>query len=164
MPDAVWSFSHLCMTHYPYVSRATQERERALIWCIRRAGMMPVGDTRVLEVGCSGGANLIDLIRLGFRPHHLVGNKLREDRLAEARDRLPQTVTLLAGDASTRDLEEESFDIVLQSTVFTCDPGLSYRSAALPVLPGALPDHEHPPVPEDPRAVPDPQGRDAMMG
>jgi SAM-dependent methyltransferase len=80
--------------------------------------VMPVGDKRVLEVGC-GGANLIDLIRLGFRPPHLVGNELREDRLAEARDRLPPAVTLLAGDASTLDLEKESFDIVLQSTVFT---------------------------------------------
>ena len=115
----------------PYVSRAAQERERALIRCIHRAGKMPVGEKRVLEVGCGCGANLIDLIRLGFRPPHLVGNELREDRLAEARDRLPQTVTLLAGDASTLDLEEESFDIVLQSTVFTSilDDGFQQRLA-----------------------------------
>ena len=55
---------------------ARQERERALIRCIRRAGLAPVGDKRVLEVGCGGGTNLVDLIRLGFQPHNLVGNEL----------------------------------------------------------------------------------------
>ena len=103
----------------PYVCRARQERERTLIRCLRAAGQIPVGDKRVLEVGCGSGSNLLDLIRLGFRPQNLAGNELREDRLAEARARLPEAVATLAGDASAIDLEDESFDIVLQSTVFT---------------------------------------------
>lgn len=103
----------------PYVSLARQERERALIRCVRHAGLAPVEDKRVLEVGCGGGANLIDLIRLGFLPHNLVGNELREDRRALARSRLPETVAILPGDASTLDLADGSFDVVFQSTVFT---------------------------------------------
>src|SRR5690606_20407090 len=76
--------------------------------------------------------NLLDLIRLGFRPEDLVGNELREDRLAEARACLPASVVLLAGDASALDLEDRSFDIVLQSTVFTSvlDDAFQERLAA----------------------------------
>jgi len=79
----------------------------------------PVGDKRVLEIGCGSGANLIELIRLGFHPRNLVGNELLENSLNLARARLPQAVTTILGDASTLDLGGESFDIVLQSTVFT---------------------------------------------
>jgi SAM-dependent methyltransferase len=103
----------------PYVAMARQEWERALIRCLRRSGLVPLGDKRVLEVGCGGGKNLAELIRLGFRPHNLVGNELRDDRLALARARLPDAVALLPGDASTLDLEDGSFDVVYQSTVFT---------------------------------------------
>ena len=69
----------------PYVCCARQERERALIRCLKRAGQVPVQDKRVLEVGCGGGMNLLDLIRLGFQPQNLVGNDLLEERLARAR-------------------------------------------------------------------------------
>jgi hypothetical protein len=62
---------------------------------------------------------LIDLIRLGFKPQNLVGNELLDDRLSQARARLPSSVTLLSGDASQLELDGRSFDIVLQSTVFT---------------------------------------------
>lgn len=103
----------------PYVTRSRQERERAIIRCIRQAGLAPVGGRKVLEIGCGGGANLLDLVRFGFRPENLVGNELRAERLADAAAILPRSVTLLAGDAATLDLPAESFDVVLQSTVFT---------------------------------------------
>jgi len=103
----------------PYEFCARQERERALIRCLKRAGQVPVQDKRVLEVGCGGGMNLLDLIRLGFQPQNLVGNDLLEERLARARMVLPPALALIPGDASSLALEEESFDIVLQSMVFT---------------------------------------------
>lgn len=116
----------------PYTCRVRQERERMLVHCLRESGLTPVGGRRVLEVGCGGGANLLDLIRLGFQPENLVGNELRDDRLVEARARLPRSITLLAGDASTLDLPDASFDIVLQSTVFTSilDDGFQERLAS----------------------------------
>lgn len=103
----------------PYVLMTRQEKERAIVDCLKRNGLTPVDNKRVLEIGCGGGINLLDLLRLGFDPEHLVGNELREERLAQARARLPHAVTTLSGDASTLDLEDGSFDIVLQSTVFT---------------------------------------------
>jgi SAM-dependent methyltransferase len=103
----------------PYEVMARQERERALIRCIRRAGLAPVGGKTVLEIGCGDGANLLDLIRLGFRPCNLHGNELLEDRVAIARSRLPDDVTILPGDAVALGPDVGPFDIVLQSKVFT---------------------------------------------
>ena len=74
---------------------------------------------RVLEVGCGYGDNLLQFIRWGCTPDNLVGNELLEQRCTEARRRLPQGVRILQGDAAALDLPPESFDIVLQSTVFT---------------------------------------------
>lgn len=103
----------------PYVTMSRQERERAWIRGIRHAGLAPVAKRRVLEIGCGRGNNLIELIRLGFTPGNLVGNELNAERLDDARERLPRGVTLIEGDAATLDLEDASFDVVLQSTVFT---------------------------------------------
>jgi ubiquinone/menaquinone biosynthesis C-methylase UbiE len=103
----------------PYVLMAHQEWERALVRCIRLSGLAPLGNRRLLEVGCGTGGKLLDLIRLGFQPRNLVGNDLLKERLSQARSRLPADVTLVHGDASTLTLEDESFDIVFQSTVFS---------------------------------------------
>lgn len=103
----------------PAVYLAQQERERALIRLIRTAGMSPVADKRVLEIGCGSGSNLLELIGLGFTPENLVGNELLDERAALARQRLPRGVRILPGDASELDLERGAFDIVYQSTVFT---------------------------------------------
>jgi SAM-dependent methyltransferase len=114
-----------------YVRLAAQQRERALVHCLWRSGLAPLANKRALEVGCGSGDNLLDLMRLGFRPENLVGNELLEDRLATARERLPVGVTLVPGDAATLDLPDESFDCVLQSTVFTSilDDALQERLA-----------------------------------
>lgn len=100
-----------------YMSR--QEKERALIRWVDYADLAPVSDKRVLEVGCGSGGNLLDLVRLGFKPENLVGNELLEERVLAARHNLPEPVMILEGDAAGLDLEEETFDVVLQSTVFT---------------------------------------------
>jgi SAM-dependent methyltransferase len=102
----------------PYPLQAAQEKERAVVKWIHECGIVPA-ETRVLEIGCGGGGNLLDLIRLGFRPEHLTGNELLEDRCATARHRLPAATRILCGDASQLDLMGETFDVVLQSTVFT---------------------------------------------
>lgn len=103
----------------PAVYMLTQERERALIRWIAAAGLAPLADKRLLEVGCGAGSNLLQLIRLGFSPDHLVGNELLAGRAEQARFVLPQATRIMEGDACALDLLPESFDIVFQSTVFT---------------------------------------------
>ena len=103
----------------PDVMMVQQEKVRALARLFRSVGLLPVADKRVLEIGCGHGTNLHLLLGLGFRPENLVGNDLLEDRLQDARHRLPAVLRLLAGDATQLDMPEGSFDMVLQSTVFT---------------------------------------------
>ena len=103
----------------PYVCMVCQEKERAIIRWIHVAGLAPVGERRVVEIGCGGGGNLLQFIHLGFRPENLVGNELLEDRASQARHVLPVATEIFVGDASELDLEDQTFDVILQSTVFS---------------------------------------------
>ena len=104
----------------PAVYMSAQERERMLIrWLVDWSGFDSVSESRLLEIGCGSGANLMQMMKFGFRPENLVGNELLESRFEAARLQLPAVVKLLAGDASMLDIEPGSFDVVYQSTVFT---------------------------------------------
>lgn len=116
----------------PSVYMAVQERERALIRLIGAARLAPLSERTALEVGCGAGDNLLQLVKLGFRPEHLCGNELLPDRFEVARNRLPAAVRLFQGDANRLELPAGSFDVVLQSTVFSSilDPDFQVRLAA----------------------------------
>lgn len=103
----------------PSVYMSEQEKERALIRWVRWAGLAPVLDKRLLEIGCGSGANLRMLLRLGFRPENLVGNELIPERADRARHSLPATTEVVVGDATSIDFSANSFDVVYQSTVFS---------------------------------------------
>lgn len=94
------------------------ERERALRRWMRE-GAIDAPAARVLDIGCGTGGNLLDLIRLGFRPSNLTGVELQEERLAEAKRRLPVDVQLIAADALDVAFEPAAFDVVVLFTVFT---------------------------------------------
>jgi SAM-dependent methyltransferase len=103
----------------PEVLHARQERERALAGMLARHVRRPLAELDVLEVGCGGGDNLLELIRLGCDPARLVGNELLPERAAAARVRLPASVAVHEGDALQLSLADASFDLVLQYTVFS---------------------------------------------
>lgn len=104
----------------PHSYLSMQEKERAIIRWINTCGIVPVENKRVLEIGCGSGANLLDLLRLGFQPENLVGNELLEERVNIARNRLHAGTKIILGDAACIDIPPGGpFDIVLQSTVFT---------------------------------------------
>lgn len=103
----------------PYIYMALQERERTLIRWIEWAKLAPLWNKRLIEIGCGTGVNLLQLIQLGFRPENLVGNELSSERAMVARGRLPAAIQILDGDALRLDLPPESFDVVLQATVFS---------------------------------------------
>ncbi|MDX2222453.1 MAG: class I SAM-dependent methyltransferase [Rhodospirillaceae bacterium] len=97
-----------------------QAYERALAHLLRDCGVRDVGRVSLLEVGCGEGINLLQFIRLGFNPALMVGNDLRAEAVDAARRILPQTVRLVAGEASTTPLgAADGFDVVVQSTVFS---------------------------------------------
>ena len=115
----------------PDVWQTLQERQRALLALFGRIGWHQLSDKRLLEVGCGGGANLLELLRLGFAPEHLTGAELLPDRHAQARRVLPAGVALHVGDALQLDLPAASQDAVFVSTVFSSllDDAFQHRLA-----------------------------------
>ena len=101
------------------VYMAEQEKERALIRWIHTCGLAPVSGKRVAEVGCGSGRNLLHFLQLGFSPENMTGVELLPDRVKQAQAILPGDIKLLLGDFTGIDWKDSSFDIVLQSTVFT---------------------------------------------
>ena len=104
---------------HPDVWQTLQERQRALLALFGRIGWHDLATRRVLEVGCGGGANLLELLRLGFAPEHLSGVELLAPRHADARRVLPAALRVDCGDASQLELAAASQDAVLVSTVFS---------------------------------------------
>lgn len=103
----------------PDVYMARQERERALLRWIRKCRLAPVKSKKLLEIGCGSGANFLEFLRLGFRPENMVGNEILPERIRAAREVLPNNLLLLPGNALELDIPVGSYDIVLQSTLFT---------------------------------------------
>lgn len=118
------------MSRWVYMSR--QELERALIRVLTRELRAPVSETRLLEIGCGVGSNLLQFLRLGFRPDLLAGIELLEDRVRAARQVLPQSLEVRQGDALAATLPDAGFDVVFQSLVFSSilDDGFRSRLAA----------------------------------
>ena len=103
----------------PEVWQARQERQRALLSVLARHAPRPLDELDVLEIGCGTGANLLELASLGFDSARLVGNELLAARAERARAQLPAATRLHEGDALALPFAPASFDIVLQSTVFS---------------------------------------------
>ena len=119
----------------PDVWQSLQERQRALLYFLTQSlaaeGLPNPASLRLTEVGCGSGGNLLELLRLGFAPEHLVGLELLADRHAQARHTLPQATPVWLGDATQAPIEPASQDLVLQSTVFSSllDDGFQQRLA-----------------------------------
>jgi SAM-dependent methyltransferase len=114
----------------PDVWQGVQERQRAMLRLFREhLGLRTLSGTRVLEVGCGTGANLLELLRLGCEPEDLTGVELLPERLRAARHRLPAAVGLHLGDALALDVADGSQDVVLQSTVFSSLLDVAFQQA-----------------------------------
>lgn len=95
-----------------------QERERKLLKLLAERNIA-LANAKILEVGCGKGAWLRDFVRWGSRPENIWGVDLQPNRVAEARELCSAGITLICQDARELDVPDGSFDLVLQSTVFT---------------------------------------------
>jgi SAM-dependent methyltransferase len=116
----------------PDVWQTLHERQRALLALFVRIGWSDLSNKRLLEVGCGSGGNLLELLRLGFAPQHLVGIELLPERYAQARQQLPEALELHLGDALQLELPAASQDAAFVSTVFSSllDDAFQQRLAA----------------------------------
>jgi ubiquinone/menaquinone biosynthesis C-methylase UbiE len=94
------------------------QRVRHVVAVLAREGLYPPAGLDICEVGCGTGQWLLDLVSWGADPARLAGIDLDLGRIATARQRLP-AADLRAGDAAELPWPDRSFDLVLQSTVFT---------------------------------------------
>jgi len=106
------------------------ERRRLMVRLLDERGWIPLGDRRVLDVGCGGGVELASFRELGASPSRLVGIDLLPARVSAARAAYPD-IDFRAGNAVKLEFPSESFDVVLAFTVFSSilDAGMA-RSVA----------------------------------
>jgi ubiquinone/menaquinone biosynthesis C-methylase UbiE len=109
---------------------AAQERTRLALTVLEREDFFPLRGRRILEVGCGSGGWLPTFEGWGAERGDLAGVDLDEARVGRARQRLSslrdEEGVLLApgadirqGDASSLPWADASFDLVVQSTVFS---------------------------------------------
>ena len=72
---------------------------------------------KVLDVGCGSGTSLSHLVSLGFVPASLHGVDIQEERIVAAKNRFPG-ISFKLGDASRMDYASDSFDLVMETTMF----------------------------------------------
>ncbi|MBI4001535.1 MAG: class I SAM-dependent methyltransferase [Nitrospira defluvii] len=96
-----------------------QERERRVLSLLNQVGWSSLQAVRILDVGCGAGFWIRDLIRWGASPQHITGVDLLEQRVAEARCLSPEGVTVQCRNATALEFPDGSFDLIIQSTVFT---------------------------------------------
>ncbi len=106
----------------PEVIYSTQEWQREMllmfgsVCCFESADLQRL---RLVDVGCGYGGHLLDFMRFGFLPQNLTGIELLPDRVAMARSRVSNVLSVHEGDAASAQIQAGSIDIAFQSVVFS---------------------------------------------
>lgn len=108
-----------------------QERQDTLAKLLRSHQLFPIGDRRVLEIGCASGEVLMSLPDLGAQPAGLHGVDLVAERIAIARQRYPD-IDFQVGNAEALSFPESEFDLVYLFTVMSSilDARMAHNVAA----------------------------------
>jgi ubiquinone/menaquinone biosynthesis C-methylase UbiE len=96
-----------------------QQLERRALVSLAQHDMVPLHARHILEVGCGNGHWLREFLKWGATPENLAGVDLLPERIDQARRLSPSGITFTNGNATALGFPDETFDIVLQATVFT---------------------------------------------
>lgn len=94
------------------------ERKQMTRELLERQGWLPLGERRVLDVGCGGGSELAWFHELGASDSRLAGIDLLPERIELARRTFPG-IDFRAGNAEHLPFPDASFDLVLAYTMFS---------------------------------------------
>lgn len=111
-----------------YTAYVQLERERHYRELLLRLAP-DLSQLTLVELGCGAGGELARLIQLGLSPDRIRGVELLEVRVAQARHRLPESVSVAHGDATQTGLRACTQDVVFISTVFSSILDPCFRSA-----------------------------------
>lgn len=106
------------LPYEPWFMIARQDRERHAASLLARAGFGSLKGHPCLEVGFGHFGWLNNLINLGARESDLHGIELDPKRVEQAHDVFP-VADLRQGDATAMPWPDETFDLVVASTLFT---------------------------------------------
>jgi len=95
-----------------------KERMDSLGVLLNKRGLLPLGDRRILEVGCGAASTLARLVPFGARPENLFGIDLMVERIAIGKRWYPN-FRLFCMNASQVGFASGSFDIVAAFAVFS---------------------------------------------
>jgi ubiquinone/menaquinone biosynthesis C-methylase UbiE len=106
------------------------EREKKLLWQLNKLQITDLANLKILDLGCGFGAEIARFIYYGAEPANLFGIDLLDYRINKAKENFP-SITFIKGDASALPFENNSFDIIIQMTVFSSirDTGLKLKIA-----------------------------------
>lgn len=90
--------------------------DASVVNALRSTGLRAESST-VLDVGCGSGASMLNLLRCGFAAANVQGVDILEDRIEEARARLPH-VRFHCADARAMAFPDGAFDLVTEWTMF----------------------------------------------
>jgi ubiquinone/menaquinone biosynthesis C-methylase UbiE len=96
----------------------TRERHAAMLGLLRDHGHWPLGERRILDVGCGGGELLAFFKASGATDSNLFGVDLLPARIEAARRLLPSS-RLSVGNGESLDFPDASFDLITLFVVFS---------------------------------------------
>lgn len=96
-----------------------QEKERLIIRLINKFNLIPLENKTLLEIGCGNASELLKFLQLGFSPKNLIGNELITDRANIAKQKVPSELKIIQSNALDLEFNENTFDIIYQSMVFS---------------------------------------------
>ena len=121
---ALWGYVN------PSNRRILTERAEKILEILNTHCLLPLSNSRVLDIGCGYGHVLASLIDLGAQPNNLYGIDLLPDRIEAARQAYPD-IHFTCGNAEHLDFPDAHFDLVLLFTVFSSilDDGMAHNIA-----------------------------------
>lgn len=96
----------------------SQRMEWEMLKLLKKQNVNSLIEKKILEVGCGDGGVLRSFMKYGAHPDRLCGIDLLPEKIELAK-RLSPNIDFKCGDASVLPYEDQTFDIVIQFTVFT---------------------------------------------